>query len=216
MFFGFRPFGVGCGHNDRNSKYGLGHSHNEHSFSRGLLHRSRKVQDLPEHENSGIAAPVESHVWFCQRRTIVEGPKKPCQRLIHFRTRRLWGLLKSADFNLGVKMVAQAIVSFFIYTSTSHQQPRPPGNKQDYRPGNITHHHHTMSSVPSWKSYFTNVPRLTKTLSTAMTAMSFFGFALRFRDMAVSYRYRNEEEIPDISIDTEATLIHLLAMVPIS
>ncbi|KAF9307467.1 hypothetical protein BGZ74_000026 [Mortierella antarctica] len=73
-----------------------------------------------------------------------------------------------------------------------------------------------MSSVPSWKSYFTNVPRLTKTLSTAMTAMSFFGFALRFRDMAVSYRYRNEEEIPDISIDTEATLIHLLAMVPIS
>ncbi|KAG0038693.1 hypothetical protein BGZ82_011164 [Podila clonocystis] len=73
-----------------------------------------------------------------------------------------------------------------------------------------------MSSAPSWKSYFTNVPRLTKTLSTAMTAMSFCGFALRFRDMAVSYRYRDEEEMPDISIDTEAGLIHLLAMVPIS
>ncbi|KAG0028531.1 hypothetical protein BGZ81_004647 [Podila clonocystis] len=73
-----------------------------------------------------------------------------------------------------------------------------------------------MSSAPSWKSYFTNVPRLTKTLSTAMTAMSFFGFALRYRDMAVSYWYRDEEEMPDISIDTEATLIHLLAMVPIS
>ncbi|KAF9381393.1 hypothetical protein CPC16_009874 [Podila verticillata] len=73
-----------------------------------------------------------------------------------------------------------------------------------------------MSSAPSWKSYFTNVPRLTKALSTAMTAITFFGFALRLRDMAIVHRYKDAEEMPDISIDSEATLIHLLAMVPIS
>ncbi|KAF9419841.1 hypothetical protein BGZ94_009292 [Podila epigama] len=68
----------------------------------------------------------------------------------------------------------------------------------------------------SWKSSFSNVPKLTKSLSTAVTIMSFFGFALRFRDMAYGFWHRNEEEQAEGFANSEALLVHLLAMVPIS
>ncbi|KAG0033267.1 hypothetical protein BGZ82_006191 [Podila clonocystis] len=64
----------------------------------------------------------------------------------------------------------------------------------------------TSSSSPglsSWKSTFTNVPPLTKSISTGMTIMSSLGFALRFRDLTSES-------------DAEGTLTQLLAMVPVS
>ncbi|KAF9389072.1 hypothetical protein CPB97_012035 [Podila verticillata] len=59
------------------------------------------------------------------------------------------------------------------------------------------------SGLSSWKSTFTNVPPLTKSISTAMTVMSSLGFALRFRDLTSD-------------ADAEGTLTQLIAMVPVS
>ncbi|KAF9323295.1 hypothetical protein BG006_001592 [Podila minutissima] len=59
------------------------------------------------------------------------------------------------------------------------------------------------SGLSSWKSTFTNVPPLTKSISTGMTVMSSLGFALRFRDLTSES-------------DAEGTLTQLLAMVPVS
>ncbi|KAG0088148.1 hypothetical protein BGZ93_010553 [Podila epicladia] len=55
------------------------------------------------------------------------------------------------------------------------------------------------SGLSSWKSTFTNVPPLTKSISTGMTIMSSLGFALRFRDLTSES-------------DAEGTLTQLLAM----
>ncbi|KAF8930380.1 hypothetical protein BGZ58_008276 [Dissophora ornata] len=64
----------------------------------------------------------------------------------------------------------------------------------------------------SWKATFSNVPPLTKSVSTAMTIMTALGFALRFRDFAIS-SYGSEEST---YADSEFTLIPLLALVPVS
>lgn len=68
-----------------------------------------------------------------------------------------------------------------------------------------------MSAGPSasWKTAFSNVPPLTKTFATAMTIMTAVDFALQFRDFISDYESR---VFP--SIDSEAALIPILALVP--
>ncbi|KAI8599352.1 eukaryotic integral membrane protein-domain-containing protein, partial [Dissophora ornata] len=73
------------------------------------------------------------------------------------------------------------------------------------------------AAVSSWKSTFTNVPPLTKSVSTAMTVMTALGLALRFRDMALA-RHLDDDASDSGPAYTaaEAALIPLLAMVPVS
>lgn len=59
------------------------------------------------------------------------------------------------------------------------------------------------SGLSGWKSTFTNVPPLTKSISTGMTVMSSLGFALRFRDLTSES-------------DAESSLTQLFAMVPVT
>ncbi|KAF9578540.1 hypothetical protein BGW38_005605 [Lunasporangiospora selenospora] len=68
-------------------------------------------------------------------------------------------------------------------------------------------------SVPaaSWKSTFSNVPSLTKSVSTAMTLMTFLGLALRFRDFLITRQGTPEDPYTS---DSEGALIPLLAVVP--
>ncbi|KAG0048856.1 hypothetical protein BGZ83_006254 [Gryganskiella cystojenkinii] len=66
------------------------------------------------------------------------------------------------------------------------------------------------SIAASWRSTVTNVPSLTKGVSTAVTAMTTLGLLLRFRDMAISERGGENAA----NSDAEATLVSLLAMVP--
>jgi hypothetical protein len=96
-----------------------------------------------------------------------------------------------------------------------------------------------MSSAASssWKSTFTSVPPLTKTIVTAMTVMIALDFAIRFRDLA-QFSYSDSEspisntDTTSDTIDTsttsttttvinqvpntEETLISLLALIPVS
>ncbi|KAF8939842.1 hypothetical protein BGZ58_008574 [Dissophora ornata] len=69
------------------------------------------------------------------------------------------------------------------------------------------------AAVSSWKSTFTNVPPLTKSVSTAMTVMTALGLALRFRDMALA-RHLDDDASDSGPAYTaaEAALIPLLAM----
>ncbi|KAF9169331.1 hypothetical protein BGX20_010460, partial [Mortierella sp. AD010] len=71
----------------------------------------------------------------------------------------------------------------------------------------------------TWRSTFTNVPPLTKTISTAMTVMTTLGLLLRFRDMAM-LNYADQDAPntnPSSSFtNAEATLVPLLALVPVS
>ncbi|KAG0043868.1 hypothetical protein BGZ83_010947 [Gryganskiella cystojenkinii] len=68
------------------------------------------------------------------------------------------------------------------------------------------------AAASSWRSTFTSVPPLTKSVVTAMTVMTSLGLLLRFRDMALA----GSIEEGDISPDSESSLISLLAMVPVS
>ncbi|KAG0006123.1 hypothetical protein BGZ80_010898 [Entomortierella chlamydospora] len=71
----------------------------------------------------------------------------------------------------------------------------------------------------TWRSTFTNVPPLTKTISTAMTVMTTLGLLLRFRDMAMLNYADQDAPNTDPSssfTNAEATLIPLLALVPVS
>ncbi|KAF8986440.1 hypothetical protein BGZ46_003547 [Entomortierella lignicola] len=72
------------------------------------------------------------------------------------------------------------------------------------------------AAVSSWKSTFTNVPPLTKSISTGMTVMTVLGLVLRFRDMAM-LGYSDEDSTNtggSTFANAEATLIPLLALVP--
>ncbi|KAF9438362.1 hypothetical protein BGZ76_008392 [Entomortierella beljakovae] len=75
------------------------------------------------------------------------------------------------------------------------------------------------AATSSWRSTLTNVPPLTKTISTAMIVMTALDFALRFRDMAVvdysDAEAPNNGAAPSF-VNAEATLIPLVAMVPVS
>ncbi|KAG0321255.1 hypothetical protein BGZ99_004043 [Dissophora globulifera] len=64
----------------------------------------------------------------------------------------------------------------------------------------------------SWKATFTNVPPLTKSLSTAITVMTALSFTLRLRDFLISYQ--KSQDTP--YVDSESALIPLLALVPVS
>ncbi|KAF9360869.1 hypothetical protein BGX26_007286 [Mortierella sp. AD094] len=75
------------------------------------------------------------------------------------------------------------------------------------------------AAISSWRSTFTNVPPLTKTISTAMTVMTTLGLLLRFRDMAMLGHV--DQDAPNSGASSsfsnaEATLIPLLALVPVS
>ena len=67
------------------------------------------------------------------------------------------------------------------------------------------------SVAASWRSTVTNVPSLTKGVSTAVTAMTTLGLLLRFRDMAISEHGGENGD----NTEAEATLVSLLAMVPV-
>ncbi|KAF9207674.1 hypothetical protein BGZ49_010783 [Haplosporangium sp. Z 27] len=72
------------------------------------------------------------------------------------------------------------------------------------------------AAVSSWRSTFTNVPPLTKSISTGMTVMTVLGLVLRFRDMAM-LGYSDEDSTNtggSTFANAEATLIPLLALVP--
>ncbi|ORZ14902.1 eukaryotic integral membrane protein-domain-containing protein [Lobosporangium transversale] len=72
------------------------------------------------------------------------------------------------------------------------------------------------SAIPTnWRGTFSNVPPLTKTLATAMTVMAALDFALRFRDLAISGHITEGTEASTY-VDSEATFIPLVALVPIS
>ncbi|KAF9565165.1 hypothetical protein EC968_004224 [Mortierella alpina] len=76
----------------------------------------------------------------------------------------------------------------------------------------------TSAAASSWRSTFSNVPPLTKSVSTAMTVMTALGFVLRFKDMAVA-NYHGDDGIPEpepADSGAEAVFIPLLAMVPVS
>ncbi|KAF9109923.1 hypothetical protein BGX27_007001 [Mortierella sp. AM989] len=64
----------------------------------------------------------------------------------------------------------------------------------------------------SWRSTLTNVPPLTKTVATAMTVLTALGLAFRFRDLAIS----DHETEGSTYVNSEAALIPLLALVPVS
>ncbi|KAF9987193.1 hypothetical protein BGZ75_000959 [Mortierella antarctica] len=75
------------------------------------------------------------------------------------------------------------------------------------------------AAASSWRSTFSNVPPLTKTVSTAMTVMTVLGFVLRFRDMAIASQHTDDTASPDPDpsyASAEASLVPLLAMVPVS
>ncbi|KAF9963766.1 hypothetical protein BGZ70_007197 [Mortierella alpina] len=77
----------------------------------------------------------------------------------------------------------------------------------------------TSAAASSWRSTFSNVPPLTKSVSTAMTVMTALGFVLRFRDMALASHHTDDSASPDPDASyagAEASLIPLLAMVPVS
>ncbi|KAG9064090.1 hypothetical protein KI688_003270 [Linnemannia hyalina] len=72
-----------------------------------------------------------------------------------------------------------------------------------------------MSQSSSWRSTFTNVPPLTKSVSTAMTVMTALGMALRFRDsMALIGHGDAPADSPDYPGNSEDILVPLLALVP--
>ncbi|KAF9135415.1 hypothetical protein BG015_003288 [Linnemannia schmuckeri] len=75
-----------------------------------------------------------------------------------------------------------------------------------------------MSQSSSWRSTFTNVPPLTKSVSTAMTVMTALGMALRLRDsMAlIGHGDAPATDSPDYPGSSEEILIPLLALVPVS
>ncbi|KAG0300821.1 hypothetical protein BGZ98_008842 [Dissophora globulifera] len=74
-------------------------------------------------------------------------------------------------------------------------------------------------AVSSWKSTFTNVPPLTKSVSTAVTVMTALGLVLRFRDMALLSHADSDTLIDadgNVYQAAEDALIPLLALVPVS
>ncbi|KAG0312647.1 hypothetical protein BGZ99_009354 [Dissophora globulifera] len=74
-------------------------------------------------------------------------------------------------------------------------------------------------AVSSWKSTFTNVPPLTKSVSTAVTVMTALGLVLRFRDMALLNHADNDTLIDadgNVYQAAEDALVPLLALVPVS
>lgn len=75
-----------------------------------------------------------------------------------------------------------------------------------------------MSQSSSWRSTFTNVPPLTKSVSTAMTVMTALGMALRLRDSMALIGHGNAPatDSPDYPGNSEDILIPLLALVPVS
>ncbi|KAH7049958.1 eukaryotic integral membrane protein-domain-containing protein [Linnemannia elongata] len=75
-----------------------------------------------------------------------------------------------------------------------------------------------MSQSSSWRSTFTNVPPLTKSVSTAMTVMTALGMALRLRDSMALIGHGDAPvtDSPDYSSNSEDILIPLLALVPVS
>ncbi|GJJ73373.1 hypothetical protein EMPS_05731 [Entomortierella parvispora] len=68
------------------------------------------------------------------------------------------------------------------------------------------------TAAASWRSRVTNVPALTKTLATVMTAATALDLLLRFRDMAIASRGGENSD----NADAEQRLVSLLAMVPVN
>ncbi|KAF9082908.1 hypothetical protein BGX23_011964 [Mortierella sp. AD031] len=75
-----------------------------------------------------------------------------------------------------------------------------------------------MSQSSSWRSTFTNVPPLTKSVSTAMTVMTALGLALRLRDSMALLGHGDapENDSSEYAGNSEAILVPLLALVPVS
>ncbi|KAK3822149.1 MAG: eukaryotic integral membrane protein-domain-containing protein [Linnemannia gamsii] len=75
-----------------------------------------------------------------------------------------------------------------------------------------------MSQSSTWRSTFTNVPPLTKSVSTAMTVMTALGLALRLRDSMAFIGHGDApvDDSPGYAGGSEDFLIPLLALVPVS
>ncbi|KAK3835940.1 MAG: eukaryotic integral membrane protein-domain-containing protein [Linnemannia elongata] len=77
------------------------------------------------------------------------------------------------------------------------------------------------SAPPSWKATFSNVPPLTKSVSTAMTIMTALGLLIRVRDLLI--RTQNGDGDTDTNGNivvlvpgSEASFLPLVALVPVS
>ncbi|KAF9083366.1 hypothetical protein BGX23_011555 [Mortierella sp. AD031] len=74
-----------------------------------------------------------------------------------------------------------------------------------------------MPAPPSWKATFSNVPPLTKSVSTSMTIMTALGLLVRARDLLIlSYTGGDSGDEGVSSSSSEDTIVPLLAMVPVS
>ncbi|KAF9933020.1 hypothetical protein FBU30_006695 [Linnemannia zychae] len=71
------------------------------------------------------------------------------------------------------------------------------------------------SASPSWKATFSNVPPLTKSVSTAMTIMTLFGLLVRIRDLIIMASNGDDSEGDGSSV-SETDFISLVALVPVS
>ncbi|KAF9146848.1 hypothetical protein BGX30_005058 [Mortierella sp. GBA39] len=77
------------------------------------------------------------------------------------------------------------------------------------------------SAPPSWKATFSNVPPLTKSVSTAMTIMTALGLMVRVRDLLIRTHNGDGDTDADGNVvnmvpGSEANFLSLVALVPVS
>ncbi|KAF9132033.1 hypothetical protein BGW39_000891 [Mortierella sp. 14UC] len=74
------------------------------------------------------------------------------------------------------------------------------------------------AALSSWKATFTNVPPLTKSVSTAMTIMTALGLLVRVRDLLIQVHTGGDNDDGSGASDysSETTFVSLVALVPVS